>query len=132
MSELVACPCNGGTLDRLIQPAILVVLADGPLHGYRLVKRISELPGFTGQKPDASGVYRLLKAMERKGLVASSWDISECGPAKRSYQITSAGDQCLCRWIRTLESYRRGISGLLGAARKAAHHQTKKEVCCDG
>ena len=58
MSDLVTCPCDGKTLDRLIQPAILVVLADGPLHGYRLVERIGKLPGFSGQKPDASGVYR--------------------------------------------------------------------------
>lgn len=121
MSKSVTCPCDGGTLDRLIQPAILVVLAGGPLHGYRLVQRISKLPGFTGQKPDASGVYRFLKAMERKGFVGSSWDISKNGPAKKSYQITSAGRKCLHRWIRTLENYRRGISGLLGAARKADH-----------
>jgi PadR family transcriptional regulator, regulatory protein PadR len=122
MPKLVTCPCDGETLDRLIQPAILVVLASRPLHGYRLVERISELPGFTGQKPDASGVYRFLKVMERKGLVASSWDISESGPAKKSYKITSAGRRCLHRWIGTLENYRRGISGLLGAARKADHN----------
>ena len=121
MSKFVTCPCEGGTLDRLIQPAILVVLASGPLHGYRLVDRISKLPGFTGQKPDASGVYRFLKVMERKGLVASSWDTSESGPAKKSYQITPAGRKCLHRWIGTLENYRRRISGLLGAARKADH-----------
>ncbi len=130
MSELAACPCDGGTLDRLIQPAVLVVLAEGPLHGYRLVERIGELPGFAGQKPDASGVYRFLKAMEGKGFVVSSWDISESGPAKKSYRLTSAGAQCLRRWIRTLESYRRGITGLLGAARKADQDQARK-VCCD-
>jgi DNA-binding PadR family transcriptional regulator len=130
MSDLVACSCEGGTLDRLIQPAILVVLADGPLHGYRLAERIGDLPGFTGQKPDASGVYRFLKTMERKGLVASSWDLSENGPAKRSYQITPAGQHCLHRWIKTLEDYRRGISGLLGAARRADHGRPRK-ACCD-
>jgi DNA-binding PadR family transcriptional regulator len=109
----------------------LVVLAEGPLHGYRLVERIGELPGFAGQKPDASGVYRLLKTMERKGLVASAWNTSESGPAKKSYQITCAGQQCLRRWIRTLESFRRGISGLLAAARKADHDQTKENCCCE-
>ena len=130
MSDLVMCPCEGGTLDRLIQPAILVVLAGGPLHGYRLVERIGKMPGFSGQKPDASGVYRFLKAMERKGLVCSAWNISENGPAKKSYQITSAGRQCLRRWIRTLENYRRGITGLLGAARKANLNRTEENCCC--
>jgi DNA-binding PadR family transcriptional regulator len=121
MSELVMCPCEGATLDRLIQPAILVVLAEGPLHGYRLAERIGELPGFTGEKPDVSGVYRFLKAMERKGLVASAWDTSESGPAKKCYQITPSGRNCLHRWVGTLENYRRAVSGLLGAARKADH-----------
>jgi DNA-binding PadR family transcriptional regulator len=131
MSDLVTCPCEGRTLDRLIQPAILVVLAGGPLHGYRLVERIGKLPGFSGQKPDASGVYRFLKTMERNKLVCASWNVSESGPAKKSYRVTPAGRKCLDRWIRTLDNYRRGISGLLGAARKVAQDQAS-DVCCCG
>jgi len=131
MADLVMCPCEGQTLDRLIQPAILVVLAGGPLHGYRLVERIGKMPGFSGHKPDASGVYRFLKTMERKELVCASWSISENGPAKKSYQITPAGRQCLQRWIRTLDNYRRGITGLLGAARKVAPDQAT-DVCSCG
>lgn len=130
MSEGVACPCDGGTLDRLIQPAIFVVLADGPLHGYRLTERISKLPGFVGQKPDVSGVYRFLKSMERRGLVASSWDASEKGPARKSYRLTAAGADCLRRWVKTLENYRRGIGGLLAAARKASPRQPRG-LCCN-
>jgi DNA-binding PadR family transcriptional regulator len=114
------CPCTGASLDRLVQPAILVILAEGPLHGYRLTERIGALPGFSGNKPDVSGVYRFLKTMERKGLVVSSWDLSETGPARKSYRITSAGEQCLRRWIKTLEEYREGIAVLLRTARKAA------------
>ena len=119
LPELDECPCSGGTLDKLIQPAILVVLEEGPLHGYRLAERMSELALFGGQKPDASGVYRFLKTMERRGLVASSWTLSDTGPAKRSYQLTPAGERCLRQWIVTLEQYRDGITGLLKAARKA-------------
>ena len=91
MSGQTGCPCEGGTLDRLIQPAILVVLAQGPLHGYRLAERISEIPGLVRQKPDVSGVYRFLGLMERKELVVASWDVSSSGPARKSYQITPAG-----------------------------------------
>lgn len=113
------CPCSGHTLDRLIQPAILIVLADGPLHGYRLTERIGELSLFAGQRPDASGVYRCLRTMESKGLVASSWTPSEAGPAKRAYHVTAAGERCLQQWIETLAAYREGINALLRAARKA-------------
>jgi DNA-binding PadR family transcriptional regulator len=114
------CPCAGTTLDKLIQPAILVILANGPLHGYQLAEQIGEMPMLGGCKPDVSGIYRFLKAMERKDLVVSSWSVSESGPAKKSYQITPTGKHCLRRWIGTLETYRDGIATLLKMARKAA------------
>jgi DNA-binding PadR family transcriptional regulator len=120
MLDLGTCPCAGGTLDRLIQPAILVVLADGPLHGYRLAEQIGKMPTFRGHKPDTSGVYRFLKSMERNGLVAASWDTSQRGPAKKCYEITPAGGCCLRRWIKTLDTYREGISLLVRSARKVA------------
>jgi DNA-binding PadR family transcriptional regulator len=119
MLEILNCPCTGATLDRLIQPAILAVLAEGPLHGYRVAERIGQMPSFAGQKPDVSGIYRFLKSMEQKGLVVSSWDLSESGPAKKCYQITREGQECLAHWIDTLETYRRGIADLLRVARKA-------------
>jgi len=117
--DLADCPCSGGTLDRLIQPAILVVLAGEPLHGYRLAQTIGEMPMFRGAKPDGSGIYRFLKTMEGKGLVVASWDTSESGPAKKSYQITESGRECLRRWIKTLEEHREAITLLVKAARKA-------------
>lgn len=117
--DLAQCPCSGGTLDKLIQPAIFVVLAEGPLHGYAIVERIGLLPHFD-EKPDASGVYRFLKAMERRGLVVASWDVSEAGPARKCYQLTGDGQRCLQQWVATLEDYRRGVDALLKAARKAA------------
>ncbi len=97
-----------------------MILAEGPLHGYRLTERIGALPGFSGNKPDVSGVYRFLKTMEGNGLVVSSWYLAERGPARKSYQITSAGQRCLRSWIKTLEVYREGIAVLLRTARKAA------------
>jgi len=117
--DLGTCPCGGGTLDKLIQPAILAVLAKGPLHGYKLAERIGGMPLFGGRKPDVSGVYRALKAMESKDLVVASWDLSDSGPARKSYRLTEAGEQCLSRWIETLERYRQGITVLLKTARTA-------------
>lgn len=122
-SDLCDCPCAGITLDKLIQPAILAVLAAGPLHGYGLAERIGGLPGFVGEKPDVSGVYRFLKTMQRKGLVVSAWDVSDAGPAKKTYHITTQGQRCLRRWVRTLEEYRQGITALLSTARRAARKE---------
>lgn len=44
--------------------------------------------------------------MASKGMVVATWDLSESGPAKKSYQITPAGQQCLRQWIDTLQGYR--------------------------
>ena len=118
MTDLADCPCTGGTLDRLIQPAILMVLAEGPLHGYRVAERIGEMSSFSDQKPDVSGVYRFLKTMERKKLVVGAWDISESGPARKCYEITPSGRRCLREWVKTLEDHRKRITDLLRAARK--------------
>ena len=114
----VGCPCTGATLDRLVQPAILATLAEGPLHGYGLTERIGAMPGFAGSKPDVSGVYRSLKAMERSGLVISGWDLSQTGPAKKSYRVTPAGERRLRRWVETLEEYREAIAALLKTAQR--------------
>lgn len=131
-ADFRGCPCAGETLDKLIQPAILVALATGPIHGYRLTEQIGQMAMFGGSPPDISGVYRFLKAMEKKGLVASSWRLSDSGPAKKSYRIAAAGRRCLARWIGTLEAYRQGIDELIDAARKATPRtpQKKSKSCC--
>lgn len=126
MFELLNCPCKGVTLDRLIQPAVLLVLTEGPLHGYRLAERLGEMPSFSGQKPDVSGIYRYLKWMEQRGLVVSSWDLSESGPARRCYEITDTGRDCFDQWVNTLKAYRQGITELLRAARKVTGKQPGK------
>ena len=45
MIILSHCPCSGATLDKLVQPAILAALTEGPLHGYRLAERSKEMAG---------------------------------------------------------------------------------------
>jgi len=119
MSKIPDCPCLGGTLDKLIQPAILAALSHGPLHGYKLAERMSEMTGCCAGKPDLSGVYRFLKAMESRRLVVSSWDTPEKGHARRLFQITPEGETCLAKWSETLEAYQATLSALLQQVRDA-------------
>ena len=114
------CPCSGGTLAKLVHPAVLTILAGGPLHGYRIVERMAKMPVTGGIRPNPTGVYRVLRALEEEGYVTSTWDLSDRGPAKKSYRLTSAGRQCLDQWIETLDDYRRAIGKLLSEARRAA------------
>ena len=76
------CPCSGTNLSRLLQPAIMTILAGHELHGYAVVERLTETAMLSGDRPDPTGVYRVLGVMDERGLVTSSWDTSEHGPAK--------------------------------------------------
>ena len=123
LAEVPRCPCLGVTLAKLIQPTILSILADGRLHGYRIVERAAAIPTVRGGRPDSTGIYRTLHAMQRRGLVVSAWDASGTGPARRPYELTDEGRACLGKWAETLVRYRATIDALLGAARKAARRK---------
>jgi DNA-binding PadR family transcriptional regulator len=111
--EVDQCSCSGKSLARLVRPAVLALLAREEIHGYVVVGRLRELPLFGDCPPDASGVYKTLKAMERDGLVSSSWETGDSGPAKRRYRLTEDGATCLAQWHRTLAGYRARIDALL-------------------
>lgn len=113
------CPCDGASLGRFVQPAILCLLARGEMHGYQLIEDLGALPSFAGQKPDVGGVYRALNGMEARGHCQSRWDTTNAGPAKRLYQITPAGLACLQRWVETLGDYRASIDLLLTSCTEA-------------
>ena len=114
--NLNECPCSGKTLARLIQPAVMAVLASEPLHGYVIVQRLAGMSMFRDHGPDTTGVYRLLKSMEKKAFVTSTWELAASGPAKRRYALTPDGRACLTRWIATLRVYRAAVDDLLVAA----------------
>ena len=45
--------------------------------------------------------------MEKDGMVSSSWDTSESGPARRVYSITHAGEAYLKYWAASLNQYQK-------------------------
>jgi len=113
------CPCVGATLDKLVQPAILATLTAGPLHGYELARSIGGIPHFLDKAPDISGIYRMLKLLESRGLVTAHWDLSQGGRPKRLFAITDTGHQCLENWNTTLKHYHQSIGALLKTTQKA-------------
>jgi PadR family transcriptional regulator, regulatory protein PadR len=124
------CSCRGRNLEKLIRPALLIVLAKGELCGYRIVQLLSEMPMFCGEKPNASGVYRALAAMAKEELVSASWDTSAAGPAKRLYQITQKGRVCLEVWLETLMKYRSSIDSLLVECKAVLGTLEDPSCCC--
>lgn len=127
------CPCNGNTLERLVRPAVLIVLAQGDQYGYRIVQALTDMPIFGGQKPNSAGVYRCLKLIEEEGSVTSSWELSDRGPAKRQYTLTVEGERCLATWIETLTDYHQAIGDLLSLGRDVVKKKkrTPTKKCCN-
>ena len=113
-------------MDRLLHVAVLTVLAREDLHGYRVAEEVAKLPPQQGEKPDVSGVYRCLKAMEEGGYVVASWSASTRGPAKRLYRLTRSGLACLKRWLESLKVYRQAIGDLLAVAHQAARRAARR------
>ena len=98
---------------------MLAILAQGPLHGYELARKVGGIPHFLDDAPDVSGVYRMLKALEARGMVTSDWDISPKGRPKRLFTITGNGRQCLEHWSDTLRNYHKAVGSLLKTVQKA-------------
>lgn len=123
--DFTQCPCSGKSLARLIRPAVMAVLAGEPLHGYVIVQQLKDLAMFRDQSPDVTGVYRLLKNMERRGLVTAQWDLSASGPAKRRYTLTQEGRECLGRWTHTLGTYQEAVADLLQVAQRSSRSTSR-------
>ena len=91
-------------VERFTEPALLLLLRERPAHGYDLLERLPELTG--EQRVEMGNLYRLLRALEEEGLVASEWDESSPGPAKRRYALTEEGLQLLDQWAEALRGSR--------------------------
>lgn len=112
------CPCQGAYLDKLVKPAVLVILSDGPSHGFQIIQELERRDLLGGESLDATGLYRMLKRMESAGYLISRWD-TEKAHAKRVFQITPLGRSCLANWVETLENYRDYIDKMVGQIKAA-------------
>ena len=97
----------------MVQPSILAALSKEPLHGYALAQRLAREGAHLGTPPDHSGIYRLLRGMEKRGLLTSELAESDAGPARRAYALTESGRLCLEHWIKSLANYRDTIDSVL-------------------
>ena len=87
-------------VERFAEPALLLLLAEQPAHGYELLERLPALTG--GDRVEMGNLYRLLRALEEEGVISSSWDASAAGPAKRRYELTDSGRRLLDQWADAL------------------------------
>lgn len=97
-------------VERFTEPAILLLLREGPKHGYELLER---LPALSEEgHPDLGNLYRLLRAMEAENLVSSAWH-TESSPPRRIYQLTPSGARLLDGWAGSLRDVRSSVDHFL-------------------
>jgi DNA-binding PadR family transcriptional regulator len=87
---------QAGAVVEFSEPGVLVLtsLADGPKHGYALVK---DIESFAGIKLGPGTLYGALSRLEDRGWI-------EALPAqdrRRPYQITPAGAEQLSAYLKT-------------------------------
>lgn len=104
-----------------LRGCLLLLIREAPAHGYDLLVQLGDF-GFEGIDP--GGVYRALRAMEQEGLVASAWEPSTSGPARRTYGITAAGSASLDAWAGAARQRARELEAFVDRyekVRKPAH-----------
>lgn len=112
-------------VERFGEPALLVLVSDGPTHGYELLER---LPALTGEdRVDVGNVYRALRAFEDEGLVVSEWRADLPGPTKRTYTLTDQGRAVLDSWLGSLEQLRDALTTFLENTPKGGDHVSKAQ-----
>jgi PadR family transcriptional regulator, regulatory protein PadR len=98
-------------VERFVEPSLLLLLRERPLHGYELIERLPEVAG--EGRIDVGNLYRLLRSLEAEGLVSSEWSAELPGPAKRTYELTDEGRKLLDRWAEALRQAQADVQGFL-------------------
>ena len=97
--------------------AILSVLADEPLHGYELSRRIEQQTDGV-LKFTLASLYPVLYRLERRGLIKGIWQEPTSGRRRRHYRLTAAGRRELqplrAEWARLFQALER-LSGVADA-----------------
>jgi len=80
---------NAGFLRGHLEGLLLAVLTDEPGHGYALSQRLAARSGGELAVPEGS-LYPALQRLEGRGLVTSSWVVSD-GRRRRIYRLAPGG-----------------------------------------
>jgi poly-beta-hydroxybutyrate-responsive repressor len=107
-------------VERFGEPALLLLLAERPAHGYELLEQLPELTG--ERRIDMGNLYRVLRALEDDGVVTSEWRDDAPGPSKRIYELTAEGRRLLDGWAQALRTNQELVSSFLDRYEKGGDH----------
>lgn len=99
-----------GTLDLLILKAVSL----GPQHGYGVLLRIGQITA-GALEIEQGALYPALYRLERQGLLATEWGVSENNRRAKFYRLTAPGRK---RLRQETESWN-GLASAMAAALRA-------------
>lgn len=107
-----------------LEPAILGLVAEAPLHGYAITSRL-EAARFGRLK--GGSIYPVLLRLEKEGLVLSTWVAAPSGPGRKEYQATAAGRARLVEQLTTWSELTRTLHELAHAGTSVTEAPSVKE-----
>jgi poly-beta-hydroxybutyrate-responsive repressor len=116
---------GSGKAERYIQPSILMGLRRKASYGYEIIQTIQEFGFVEGPAPPGM-IYRHLRDLETAGLVVSSWQTEDAGPAKRVYELTPEGEAALTLWAEYMEQQARKLMNFITAYRRTGKPSGRK------
>lgn len=96
----------------LIQVLFLRIIYKKPSYGYEIIKNIKNITN-NQYKIKTGTVYTLLRRMEKRGLVKSTWKENKQKPDKRIYKITRNGMEYLKIWLEFIIQRKKIINKLV-------------------
>lgn len=109
-----------GNLFRFVEPLILLGLRNLPgASGYDI---LASLDGhtLTGTTIDKAAVYRALAVLEANGMTEAEWTESVRGAGRKSYRLTTKGQDHLAEWADLLDGLAGGLREFVKDARGMA------------
>jgi PadR family transcriptional regulator PadR len=104
-------PLLQGSLDLLV----LGALSSGATHGYGVATLVRERSAGALALEDAA-LYQALHRLERKGLVAAEWGLSDNNRRARFYELTAEGRKRLRADAASWRRYAQAVAAVIGDA----------------
>jgi DNA-binding PadR family transcriptional regulator len=119
-----------------VRAAILALLAERPMHGYEVIRELSERTGGMWE-PSPGSIYPTLQLLEDEGLVSveesegrKQYRLTDQGKAEAAQRSSSAApwEQYTSGADPATVDLRRGVFQLLGAVKQVAETGTPEQV----
>jgi DNA-binding PadR family transcriptional regulator len=109
-TSAVRCSFETGAPRHFLYPALLLLLAEEPRHGYRLVDSLLRL----GFGPfDRPSVYRALADLQSDGLLRSWEAAPTAGSTRQVYAVTGDGHSALAEWMAAVDDEQHLLAGVV-------------------